>query len=123
MRYPVIPNAAMLMIVPLMIWSARTEIDNQACTSETRTPASSASRSATTSVVDAPKTGHGSVPSTGARYTPATKPTNADTSIVPSMPMLTTPDRSHMTPHNAAKAYGVAECMMIGEMSGRTATR
>ena len=36
----------MLMIVPLMIWSARTEIDSQACSADTTTAASSASTSA-----------------------------------------------------------------------------
>ena len=40
------------MIVPLMIWSARTEIDSQAWTSETSTPASSARTSATMSAGD-----------------------------------------------------------------------
>ena len=62
-----IPNAAMLMIVPLMIWSALTEIDNQAWTSETRTPARSAQRSAPTSAGEAPKKGDGSEPRTGTR--------------------------------------------------------
>ncbi len=51
----------------------------------------------------APKTGPASAPRTGARKTPAVQPTNAAASIVPSMPMLTTPDRSHITPHSAAK--------------------
>ena len=43
--------------------------------------------------------------------------------MVPSMPMLTTPDRSHMTPHNAAKPIGTAAWIVIGAMSGRTAIR
>ena len=61
------PNAAMLMIVPLMIWSAFTDIDSQAWTADTRTPASSASARAPISAGEAPKSGPGSVPSTGAR--------------------------------------------------------
>ena len=61
-----------------------------------------------TSAGVAPKKGDGSLPRTGRRKTPAVQPTNAATSIVPSIPMLTTPDRSHITPHNAAKAIGTA---------------
>ncbi len=34
------------------------------------------------------------------------------------MPMLTTPDRSHMTPHSAANAIGTAAFMTIGAMIG-----
>ena len=36
------------------------------------------------------------------------KPTNALVSIIPSMPMLTTPLRSFITPHRAPRAMGVA---------------
>ncbi len=119
-----IPNAAMLMIVPLMIWSALTEIDNQAWTSDTTTPARIASTSATSSVGVTPKTGPiGVDPKTGTRYAPAVQPTKAATSIVPSMPMFTTPERSHMTPHRAAKAMGVAARRMIGEIAGKMAIR
>ena len=42
---------------------------------------------------------------------------------MPSMPMLTTPDRSLMTPHSAAKAIGIAAATMIGAMNGRTVMR
>ena len=35
-------------------------------------------------------------------------------SIIPSMPMFTTPDRSFMTPHRAAKAIGAASATEIG---------
>jgi hypothetical protein len=45
----------------------------------------------------------------------------AEASIVPSMPMLTTPDRSHSTPHSAPSASGVAERMMIGAIGGTMA--
>ncbi len=55
--------------------------------------------------------------------TPTTHAVNAAASIVPSIPMLTTPDRSHRTPHRAARASGVACCMMFGALGGMTATR
>ena len=38
----------------------------------------------------------------------STQPVKAAVSIVPSMPMLTTPDRSQTTPHRAPKPIGVA---------------
>ena len=38
----------------------------------------------------------------------AMKPTNAAVSIIPSMPMLTTPLRSFITPQSAPSAIGVA---------------
>ena len=54
----------------------------------------------------------------GAVTMPAYQPTNAAASIIPSIPMLTTPDRSHMTPHRAPSASGVAARRMIGAMTG-----
>ena len=63
------------------------------------------------------------VPRVGASATPTTQPVKADASIVPSIPMLTTPERSHMTPHRAPKAIGVAERRMIGEIGGTIAIR
>ena len=42
---------------------------------------------------------------------------------MPSMPMLTTPDRSHITPHSAAKAIGVAALRTIGAIAGVIAMR
>ena len=36
-------------------------------------------------------------------------PTNAAVSIIPSMPMLTTPLRSFITPHSAPSAIGVGQ--------------
>ena len=39
--------------------------------------------------------------------------------MMPSIPMLTTPDRSHMTPHSAAKAIGVADPKDDREIDGR----
>ena len=38
------------------------------------------------------------------------KPTKAAVSIIPSMPMLTMPLRSFITPHSAPSAIGVASC-------------
>ena len=46
----------------------------------------------------------------------------APMSIVPSMPMLTTPERSHITPHSAPKANGVAARRMNGAMAGTSST-
>ena len=54
---------------------------------------------------------------------PTTHAVNADASIVPSMPMLTTPDRSHMTPHRAPRASGGTDRMMIGALVGTTSMR
>ncbi len=54
---------------------------------------------------------------------PIAKPANAPVSIMPSMPMLTTPERSFMKPHMAPRAMGVAAPMMVGAMIGRTSMR
>ena len=94
----------MLMIVPLMIWSARTLIDSQAWSSAMSMPERIAAMSAMTRGSVSPKNGVGVPwPSTPTAATPTIQPTNAATSIIPSMPMLTTPDRSHMTPHSAGQ--------------------
>ena len=53
------------------------------------------------------------------RRSPTTQPVKAAVSIVPSMPMLTTPDRSQTTPHRAPKAIGVAAARMIGALVGQ----
>ena len=63
------------------------------------------------------------VPKIGWIATPTTQAVNAAASIVPSIPMLTTPERSHSTPQMAARASGVACCMMFGPFGGMTATR
>ena len=47
-------------------------------------------------------------------------PTKAAVSIMPSMPMFTTPERSFMKPHSAPRAIGVAAATMVGAMIGRT---
>jgi len=113
----------MLMIVPLMIWSARTLIESQACNPEI---ASATSRAATNPIRSAgvtPKNALGAPPNAGARLTLTIQPVNALASIVPSIPMLTTPERSHRTPHNAPRASGVADRMMIGAIGGMTSMR
>jgi hypothetical protein len=110
----------MLMIVPLMIWSARTEMESQAWSRAMATEDRIARTKAMTSAGVRPKNADGSAGSSGARMIPTIQPTNAAVSIIPSMPMLTTPDRSHITPHNAASTMGVADWRMIGAFSGRT---
>ena len=92
------------MIVPLMIWSARTLIESQAWSSEMSRAIPIAAASATSKAGVMPKTAQGVPPSTGATATPTTQPVNALVSIVPSIPLLTTPDRSHVTPHVAHEA-------------------
>ena len=47
------------------------------------------------------------------------KPTNAAVSIMPSMPMLTMPLRSFITPHSAPSAIGVASCRVCGRQARR----
>ena len=117
------PNAAILMIVPLMIWSARTLMDSHACNAETTTPDSRATISPITSARLAPNKPRSTDPIEGASSTPAYQPTKAAVIMIPSMPMLTTPARSHITPHNAAKAIGVAAWRIPGAMLGSTAMR
>ncbi len=117
------PNAAMLMIVPAMIWLARTEIDIQAWRNETPTAARRAAAREMRRAGVNPKIGVGSPwPTIGTTATPVTQPTNAATSIVPSMPMLTTPDRSHITPHRAAKPIGVPSWTAAKAMIGSSST-
>ncbi len=48
---------------------------------------------------------------------------NAELSIIPSMPMFTTPDRSFMIPHSAPSATGAASATKIGAITGTVATR
>ena len=51
------------------------------------------------------------------------QPMNALDSIIPSMPMLTTPERSFSTPHRAPRVSGAASAMMIGPFETTTAPR
>ena len=114
------PNAAMLMIVPLMIWSARTLIDSQAWSTEMASATPIAGDERDDQGRREPEAARSpACRAIGARATPTTQPTKARRSIVPSMPMFTTPERSHITPHRAPKAIGVADRRMIGEI-GRT---
>src|SRR4051812_12931655 len=122
-RYAVRPPAAMLMIVPLMIWSALTEILSQAWRSETSTADATAIAKAMRSTGVIPKKALGSDGNIGARITPASQPTKAAVNIIPSMPMLTTPDRSHITPHSAASPIGTADWRIVAAFSGRTLMR
>ena len=99
----------MLITVPLMIWSARTVIDSQAWSSETSIPATTAARTPTTSAgVDAEDRRPAAPGIASLTTIAAMKPTNARVSIIPSMPMLTMPLRSFITPHSAPSAIGVA---------------
>ncbi len=63
------------------------------------------------------------LPNIGLTATPTTQAVKAAASIVPSMPILTMPDRSHRTPHRAARASGVAWFRMLGALEGMTAIR
>jgi len=50
------------------------------------------------------------------------QPTKALASIIPSMPMFTTPERSFIIPHIAPRAIGVARARMIVEFEVTTST-
>ena len=66
------------MTVPLMIWSARTLIDNHACSTETSIPAPIAARTPTSSAGVTPKTAPGSASGIASlTMTAAMNPTNA----------------------------------------------
>ena len=112
------------MIVPLMIWSARTDIDSQAWKAEITTATSTAATSPTISAGVAPKTDPGSPgPRIPTAATPTAHPAKALASIVPSMPIFTTPDRSHSTPQRAPRISGVPARRMNGAMFGTMSTR
>ena len=70
-----------------------------------------------------PKNAVGIGRSSGARTIADDPADEAAVSIMPSMPMLTTPDRSHMTPHSAASAIGMADCEDDRRDQGRTSMR
>ena len=100
----------MMIAVPLMIWSALTEIDSHACSHDTAMPVRIAARTPISSAGVAPKMPLGCTSGMASSTIIATmNPTKAEASIRPSMPMLTMPLRSHMTPQNAPSASGVAE--------------
>ena len=90
----------MLMIVPLMIWSALTVMESQAWIAETAIPVTMAARSPISSAGVAPKA-KSALGCSGKACTTseaANQPANAAAIIMPSMPMLTTPERSFMRP-------------------------
>ena len=97
------------MIVPLMIWSACTD-DRQPGMHEPRRASPTAIASDERDQQrrrDAEDRRSGSSRGPATRSTPTIQPTNAARASIPSMPMLTTPERSHRTPHRAAKAIGI----------------
>jgi hypothetical protein len=106
----VIPIAATLRKTPAMIWSARTEIVSQPWT----TPRIAPTRTATPT----PATRAAKLPIDSCSRNPVRYAANAVVSMIPSIPMLTTPDRSHMTPHRAPRASGAVKSMMISRALG-----
>ena len=82
-----------MIAVPPTIWSLRNEIEKTACRRPVSPPAASAisTPSSHEPVTSDPQTAK-----------------NAPMSIIPSRPMLTTPERSENNPPSAANASGVA---------------
>src|SRR5918996_4083538 len=93
-RYPVTPRARKLTAKPLMIWSAWRWMEKKACMRARIPPAAMAPRIPSS---------HWPVSAT------TTIPKNAPASIIPSRPMLMTPERSEKIPPIAANASGVAK--------------
>ena len=112
----------MLMIVPEMIWSARTVIDSHAWASETRTPVASPASSPISSgrVMPSGPAACGRKPEVIEATYQAPK---ALASIMPSMPMFTTPLRSFMKPHSAPRPMGVESVMISPPFWTTTWTR
>jgi len=111
------------MIVPLMIWSTRRLIDSQPCTSDAIMPMAIAASSPASRAGVIPNTRMGEAGRAWSTSEVTNQPVNALPSIIPSMPMLTTPERSFMTPHMAPKASGVASARMIVPLVITTWTR
>ena len=114
----------MLMIVPLMIWSARMLIESQAWSDETSIavddPGQHADEQGRRNPEDRPTASPGIA---WLARPAATKPTKAELSIIPSMPMFTTPERSFMIPHSAPRTSGAPRTsdLMGDDGSGMTA--
>ena len=106
----------MLMMVPLMIWSARMLIDSQACRSEINTPAAMAAITPPIRAGVTPKKELGVVGKLPWMASATMNAIYAPKSIIPSIPMFTTPLRSLNTPHNAPSAIGVARPRIMGPM-------
>ncbi len=87
------PVATMLSTTPAMIWSIRQRTVVQARKPPATNPLPTPARTPTR--IDP-------------LYAAAKNPANAAMSICPSMPMLTTPERSPMTPTRAARTSGMA---------------
>ncbi len=112
------------MIVPLMIWSARIEMLSQAWSTDTTAPASIAANTPISNAgVAANNPSEGSPPMALLTTRATMNPAKALISIIPSMPMLTTPLRSFITPQSAPSAIGTASPSTIGAMSGITEIR
>src|SRR5918996_686061 len=93
-RYPVTPTARKLTAKPLMIWSAWRWMEKKACMRARTPPAAMAPR----------------IPSSHCPVSATTTiPKTAPASIIPSRPMLMTPERSEKIPPIAANASGVAK--------------
>ena len=112
------PTAKMLMMVPLMIWSARTEIDSQAWTADTAMAARMATARPISSGSVMPMTPIFRSGRNCAAMEDVHQATKAAVSIMPSMPMLTTPERSFMKPHRAPSTIGTAAAMIVGARMG-----
>jgi hypothetical protein len=101
------PSARMLIAKPPTIWSARRVTEKIACTSASTPPAAMPMRSPGSHepVMSAPKI---------AKYAPI--------SIMPSMPMFTTPERSHTIPPRAPNSSGVAKRSIAAKSADHTTT-
>ena len=71
----------------------------------------------------APKNAPGAAGNAWATSEVTNQPVNALDSIIPSMPMLTTPERSFITPHMAPRASGVERARIIVPLVISTWTR
>ena len=111
------------MMVPLMIWSARTVMLSQACRADTSIPVPRAARSPIRIAGVAPKAHLGSSGNACSTSDATYQPAKAESSIMPSMPMLTTPVRSFMKPQKAPSASGAARARMMVPLSVSTLMR
>ena len=101
------PSARKLIAVPPTIWSARSVIEKNACSSPNSPPAHMpmSSPSVQVPVTSEPQTAK-----------------NAPLSIIPSSPMFTTPERSENRPPSDAKTSGVAYRSIAPKSAPQTTT-